>query len=160
MGHGGVGERKAPAAICRKIIEAKRENLQEIEVWGDGRQTRSFTYIDDCIIGIQKIVMGDSSEPVNLGSSELTTINGLVDIVSRIANVDLRSSHDLTAPKGVNGRNSDNTMINRIYDWAPSTTLRDGMAKTYAWIDSEYCRFRSSESSIDQTSTLTAATVN
>ncbi len=132
------GREKAPAAICRKVIHAKETGNLEIEIWGDGKQTRSFTYVDDCIHGIQLITDSDVSEPINLGSSELVTINGLVDIVEEIAAVRLRRLYKLDAPKGVNGRNSDNSMILERLGWAPSIQLQDGMRKTYAWIEAEY----------------------
>jgi nucleoside-diphosphate-sugar epimerase len=128
------GREKAPAAICRKVVEAKLSGRHEIEIWGDGRQTRSFTYIDDCIKGTQAILHSDILEPINLGSDELVSINGLVDIVEEIAGVRLRRHYNLKAPKGVNGRNSDNTLITRLLGWAPSTRLTKGLEKTYAWI--------------------------
>jgi len=132
------GREKAPAAICRKVIHAKETGDHDIEIWGDGKQTRSFMYIDDCIDGILKITDSDILEPINLGSDEVTTINGLVDIVENIADVKLKRNHNLDAPKGVNGRNSDNTLIQELLGWAPGITLRDGMAKTYEWIHAEY----------------------
>ena len=128
------GREKAPAAICRKVITAKLSGDHVIPIWGDGLQSRSFMYIDDCVEGSQMIAAGDSAEPVNLGSAELVTINQLVDIVEDIAGVRLRREHDLSAPQGVRGRNSDNTMIQRLYGWEPSVSLRDGLEKTYAWI--------------------------
>ncbi len=132
------GREKAPAAICRKVIEAKLTGKQEIEIWGDGKQTRSFMYIDDCIVGIDRILDSDVLEPINLGSDELVTINGLVDMVEAIAGIKLKRNYNLSAPKGVNGRNSDNTMILKRLGWEPSTKLQDGMAKTYAWIHEQY----------------------
>jgi nucleoside-diphosphate-sugar epimerase len=132
------GREKAPAAICRKVIEAKVSGRHEIEIWGNGHQTRSFMYIDDCIDGIDRIFHSNIEEPINLGSSELVTINGLVDIVEDIAAVKLKRRYDLSAPKGVNGRNSDNTLIRKHLDWEPSTRLRDGLEQTYAWIYDEY----------------------
>jgi nucleoside-diphosphate-sugar epimerase len=128
------GREKAPAAICRKVLEAKLSGRHEIEIWGDGKQTRSFMYIDDCLKGTQAIMNSDILEPINLGSNELVTINGLVDIVEAIANVKLKRRYDLSAPKGVNGRNSDNTLIKRYLGWEPSTRLRDGLEITYRWI--------------------------
>ncbi len=128
------GREKAPAAICRKVIEAKETGNHEIEIWGDGTQTRSFMYIDDCIYGIDRIMHSEIEEPINLGSNEIVTINGLVDIVEDIAGIKLKRRYKLDAPKGVNGRNSDNTLIQRYLDWQPDTKLRDGMARTYAWI--------------------------
>ena len=131
------GREKAPAAICRKVIEAKMSGNHEIEIWGDGLQTRSFQYIDDCVFGTQAILYSDIKEPINLGSSELVSINGLVDIVEDIAGVKLKRRYNLGAPKGVNGRNSDNTMIKQRLGWEPSISLRDGLEKTYRWIYDE-----------------------
>jgi GDP-D-mannose 3',5'-epimerase len=131
------GREKAPAAICRKVIEAKLSGRHEIEIWGDGKQTRSFMYIDDCLKGTQSIMHSDILEPINLGSNELVTINGLVDIVEDIAGIKLKRNYNLKAPKGVNGRNSDNTLIKRYLNWEPNTRLRDGMEKTYRWIYDE-----------------------
>jgi nucleoside-diphosphate-sugar epimerase len=128
------GREKAPAAICRKVAEAKLSGRHEIEIWGDGEQTRSFMFIADCLKGTQAILHSDILEPINLGSDELVTINGLVDIVEGIAGVKLKRRYNLKAPKGVNGRNSDNTRIRKLLGWAPSTRLRDGLEKTYAWI--------------------------
>jgi nucleoside-diphosphate-sugar epimerase len=128
------GREKAPAAICRKVIAAKLSGKQEIEIWGDGRQTRSFMYIDDCVQGTQAIMNSDILEPINLGSDEMVSINQLVDIVEDIAGIKLKRSYDLSAPKGVRGRSSDNGMIKQRLSWAPSIRLRDGMEKTYAWI--------------------------
>ncbi|MEE2908595.1 MAG: NAD-dependent epimerase/dehydratase family protein [Planctomycetota bacterium] len=132
------GREKAPAAICRKVIHAKHTGDHSIEIWGDGHQTRSFMYIDDCLKGTQDILASDILEPMNLGSDELTTSNGLVDIVEDIAGIKLERTHKLDAPKGVNGRNSDNTMIMDQLGWAPSIKLRDGMERTYRWIHDEY----------------------
>jgi GDP-D-mannose 3', 5'-epimerase len=131
------GREKAPAAICRKVIEAKRSGKHEIEIWGNGHQTRSFMYIDDCVQGTRMIMESDIDEPINLGSSELVTINQLVDIVEDIAGIKLKRNYNLSAPKGVNGRNSDNTLIMERLGWEPSTKLRDGMEKTYRWIEGE-----------------------
>jgi len=128
------GREKAPAAICRKVIEAKLSGNHEIEIWGDGHQTRSFMWIDDCVKGTQMIMKGDFVEPLNLGSSELVSINQLVDIVEEIAEVKLKRNYNLSAPKGVNGRNSDNTLIQQVFGWEPSTKLRDGLERTYRWI--------------------------
>jgi nucleoside-diphosphate-sugar epimerase len=132
------GREKAPAAICRKVIQAKLSGRHEIEIWGDGEQTRSFMYIDDCLYGVDRITHSDILEPLNLGSNELVTINGLVDIVEDIAGIRLRRNYNLSAPKGVNGRNSDNTRIQALLGWQPSIRLRDGLEKTYAWIYDEY----------------------
>jgi nucleoside-diphosphate-sugar epimerase len=132
------GREKAPAAICRKVIEAVLTGSGTIEIWGDGHRTRSFMYIDDCIRGILAISESDILDPINLGSSELVTVNQLVDIVEEIAGVRLRRSYDLDAPKGVNGRNSDNRRIQECLGWEPSTRLKDGMERTYAWLYDEY----------------------
>src|SRR6266576_6001942 len=131
------GREKAPAAICRKVIEAKHSGSNQIEIWGDGRQTRSFMYIDDCTLGTRMIAESDIREPLNLGSDELVTINQLVDIAEEIAGVKLKRNYNLSAPKGVNGRNSDNTLIQEKLNWAPSIKLREGLALTYAWIENE-----------------------
>ncbi|MFI9545853.1 NAD-dependent epimerase/dehydratase family protein [Streptomyces sp. NPDC052016] len=128
------GREKAPAAVCRKVAEAVLSGDHRIEIWGDGLQSRSFMYIDDCLHGSQMIMNGDSGVPVNLGSSELVTINQLVDIVERIAGVRCERTHRLDAPQGVRGRNSDNTLIREIYGWEPSVTLLDGLERTYAWV--------------------------
>ena len=132
------GREKAPAAICRKVIEAKISGKHEIEIWGSGNQTRSFMFIDDCTEGIQKIMESDILEPINLGSSEAVTISQLVDITESIAGIKLKRNYDLSAPKGVNGRNSDNTLIKKYLGWEPSTPLRVGMEKTYRWIYDQY----------------------
>ena len=137
LGTWNGGREKAPAAICRKILDAKHSGKHEIEIWGDGKQTRSFMYIDDCTKGTQMIFNSDIREPLNLGSDELVTINQLVDIVEDIAGIKVKRNYNLSAPKGVNGRNSDNTLIQEKLGWAPSITLREGLAKTYAWIESE-----------------------
>jgi GDP-D-mannose 3',5'-epimerase len=131
------GREKAPAAICRKVLEAKLSGKHEIEIWGDGNQTRSFMYIDDCTKGTQAITGSEIHEPLNLGSSELVTINQLVDIVEEIAGVKLKRNYKLDAPKGVNGRNSDNTRILECLGWEPSIRLKDGLAKTFDWIQKE-----------------------
>jgi len=128
------GREKAPAAICRKVIAAKLSGRLEIEIWGDGEQTRSFMYIDDCLAGTGGIMASDVREPLNLGSSELVTINRLVDIVEEIAGVRLKRNYKLDAPKGVRGRNSDNSLIQAKLGWQPSISLREGMRKTYDWI--------------------------
>lgn len=131
------GREKAPAAVCRKVIEAKSSGRHEIEIWGDGKQTRSFMYIDDCTKGTLAITESDIDYPINLGSSELVTINQLVDIAEEIAGVKLERRYKLDAPKGVNGRNSDNTKIVQELGWEPSIKLKDGLAKTYEWIESQ-----------------------
>ena len=131
------GREKAPAAICRKVIEAKMSGRHEIDIWGDGKQTRSFMYIDDCVKGTQMIMESEIHEPINLGSSEVVTINQLVDIAEEIGGVKLKRQYKLDAPKGVNGRNSDNTKIQQYLGWEPSVRLRDGLAKTYSWIEQQ-----------------------
>jgi nucleoside-diphosphate-sugar epimerase len=128
------GREKAPAAICRKVIEAKLSGRREIEIWGDGEQTRSFMYIDDCLEGTHRIMESDVEEPLNLGSDRLVTINQLVDMVEAIAGIGLRRTYRLDAPQGVRGRNSDNTLIREHLGWAPSIALEDGLERTYAWI--------------------------
>jgi GDP-D-mannose 3',5'-epimerase len=132
------GREKAPAAICRKVIEAKVKGKHEIEIWGTGDQTRSFMYIDDCLKGIDMIMESDILEPLNLGSSEAVTINQLVDLAEQIAGIKLKRKYDLSAPKGVNGRNSDNTKIQQLLHWEPNTSLRNGLEKTYHWIYDQY----------------------
>jgi len=128
------GREKAPAAMCRKVIEASITGKKDITIWGDGHQTRSFMYIDDCVKGIQDIMYSDIIEPLNLGSSEMVSINQLVDIVEDIAGFKLNRKYDLDAPKGVRGRNSENTLIKKYLDWEPSIPLQKGMKKTYDWI--------------------------
>ena len=134
------GREKAPAAMCRKVIEARDTGAQEITIWGDGTQTRSFMYIDDCTKGIDSITHCEEliATPINLGSAELVSINDLVSIVEGVGGVKLRRTYDPSAPKGVAGRNSDNTMIKRILAWEPSTTLKDGISRTYRWIEQQY----------------------
>jgi nucleoside-diphosphate-sugar epimerase len=134
------GREKAPAAICRKVIRAKQTGDHTIEIWGDGHQTRSFMYIDDCVRGTLAIARSDILDPINLGSSELVTINQLVDIAEEIAGVKLERRYDLGAPKGVYGRNSDKTMLRAAVGWEPSIKLRVGMERTYRWIEDEYLR--------------------
>jgi GDP-D-mannose 3', 5'-epimerase len=138
------GREKAPAAICRKVIQAKLTGSHEIEIWGDGEQTRSFMYIDDCVEGTIRLAASDITEPLNIGSDELVSINRLVDIVEKIAGVKLRRRYKLDAPKGVRGRNSDNTLIKQRLGWAPSIRLEDGMARTYRWIHDEMTSGRAS----------------
>jgi nucleoside-diphosphate-sugar epimerase len=128
------GREKAPAAICRKIAEAHISGNHEIEIWGDGEQTRSFMYIDDCLKGTKMIMESDIEEPINLGSDEMVTINQLVDIVENIAGIKVNRRYDLDAPKGVRGRNSDNTMILERLGWEPNISLHDGLEQTYRWI--------------------------
>ena len=131
------GREKAPAAVCRKVAQAVLSGDHSIEIWGDGKQTRSFTYIDDCIRGTRLIMEGNNAEPVNLGSSELVTIDELVSIVEDIAGVKLERRYNLAAPQGVRGRNSDNTLIRSLYGWEPRTSLRDGIRATFAWVLSD-----------------------
>ncbi|WP_436697962.1 NAD-dependent epimerase/dehydratase family protein [Nocardioides sp. BYT-33-1] len=128
------GREKAPAAVCRKIAEAVISGKHELEIWGDGEQTRSFMYIDDCVKGSQMILASDLEDPINLGSAELVSINQLYSIVEEIAGIKCERKYDLSAPQGVRGRNSDNTMINEVFGWEPSISLADGLAKTYAWV--------------------------
>lgn len=132
------GREKAPAAICRKVIAAKDAGTHEIEIWGDGEQTRSFMFIDDCLHGVDQITHSDIREPLNLGSSELVSINHLVDLAEEIGGVQLKRNYKLDAPKGVRGRNSDNTRIGELLGWEPSIPLRTGLEKTYRWIEEQY----------------------
>ena len=131
------GREKAPAAISRKVAQAKLSGDHKIEIWGDGEQTRSFMYIDDCVEGTLKLTGSDIVEPLNIGSSELVSINGLVDIVESIAGITVDRSHDLTAPQGVRGRNSDNALIQELMGWEPSISLKDGLSATYAWVEQQ-----------------------
>jgi len=128
------GREKAPAAICRKLAQAKISGIKEIEIWGDGNQTRSFTYIDDTILGIQKLMASDFTEPINLGSDRLISVNEMVSIVEQIAGIRVERRYNLDAPLGVRGRNSDNSLIKKELGWAPSIELEKGLEKTYAWI--------------------------
>jgi nucleoside-diphosphate-sugar epimerase len=128
------GREKAPAAICRKIATAVISGAHNIEIWGDGEQTRSFTYIDDTLKGIHLLMGGDFTQPLNIGSSEEVTINQLVNIVEEIAGIKVERKYALDAPKGVRGRNSDNTLIRELFDWAPNVTLKEGLTQTYNWI--------------------------
>ena len=131
------GREKAPAAVCRKVAEAVISDSNEIQIWGDGEQTRSFTYIDDTVLGIQKLMDSSYSAPINLGSSQMVTINQLVDIVENIANIRLKRKYIIDAPKGVRGRNSENTLIKEVLDWEPKISLEFGLEKTYKWIYDE-----------------------
>jgi GDP-D-mannose 3', 5'-epimerase len=128
------GREKAPAAICRKVATAALTGDHTIEIWGDGQQTRSFTYIDDCLEGTLRLTASDVREPLNIGSDQLVTINQLVDIAESIAGITLDRRYRLDAPQGVRGRNSDNTLIRERLGWAPSVSLEDGLAATYAWV--------------------------
>lgn len=134
------GREKAPAALSRKVIEAREAENPEIAIWGDGTQTRSFTYIDDCVAGIDMITHCDDliATPVNLGSSEMVTVNGLVDLIEEIAGTTVKRTYDPTSPIGVAGRNSDNAFIRSILGWEPDTPLRRGMEKTFSWIEEQY----------------------
>jgi nucleoside-diphosphate-sugar epimerase len=132
------GRENATAAICRKVIEAKVKGHSEIQVWGNGNQTRSFTYIDDCLKGTQLIMNSQILGPVNLGSAEVVTVNQLIDIVESIAGARFKRVYDLGAPKGVNARCSDNTLIKKMLNWEPSVSLREGLEKTYRWIYDQY----------------------
>ncbi len=143
------GREKAPAAICRKVIHAKASGAHAIEIWGTGEQTRSFMYIDDCLRGTGMIMASSVVEPVNLGSSELVSINRLVDLVEEIAGVKLKRIYLPDAPKGVAGRNSDNTLIRKHLNWEPSTPLREGLARTYAWIHDQYMKRERGERTLD-----------
>jgi GDP-D-mannose 3',5'-epimerase len=128
------GREKAPAAICRKVAEAKLTGEEAISIWGDGEQTRSFMYIDDCVLGTQLIAQGRSADPVNVGSAELVSVNQMVSIVEEIAGIQLKRNYEMSAPQGVRGRNSDNTLMRELYGWEPSTPLRTGLEETYAWV--------------------------
>jgi nucleoside-diphosphate-sugar epimerase len=134
------GREKAPAALCRKVIEAKDRGTGQIEIWGDGKQTRSFMYIDDCLSGIDRITHCDQlvATPVNLGSSELVSIDRLVDLVEAVAGVKLQRRYRPEAPRGVAGRNSDNTFIKKVLGWEPDFPLAQGIARTYAWIEQQH----------------------
>ncbi len=144
------GREKAPAAICRKVIESGITGNKEIMIWGDGLQTRSFMFIGDCIKGINDIMYSNINEPINLGSSEMVSINQLVDIVEDIAGYKLDRKYDLSAPKGVRGRNSDNTLIRKYLGWEPSIPLRTGMKKTYDWIREQMLAGSSDRKSSDR----------
>ena len=128
------GREKAPAAIARKIAEAKISGKNEIVIWGDGEQTRSFMYVDDCVKGTIGLMNSSMHDPVNIGSAELVTINQLVDIAEDIAGIKVKRIYDTSAPQGVRGRNSDNILFRSVFDWEPSIPLREGMEKTYSWI--------------------------
>ena len=142
------GREKAPAALSRKIIEAKKSGNLKIEVWGDGEQTRTFMYIDDCITGLDKLMESDFSDPINLGRSELVSINQLIDIISEIAGVEVEREHNLDAPQGVRGRSSDNSLILKKLNWEPEVDLKTGLVKTYSWIEEQIERDARGESVI------------
>ncbi len=129
------GREKSPAAICRKVALA--QDGGEIEVWGDGNQTRSYCYIDDCVEGIDRLMRSDHHDPLNLGTDRLITVNGLVDLVSAVAGKTVRRRHDITKPQGVRGRNSDNARLRAVLGWEPRVSLEDGMARTYRWIEGQ-----------------------
>ena len=132
------GREKAPAALCRKIIQAKKENSQSIDVWGDGEQTRTFLFIDECIEGTLKLFESDYSEPINIGSDEQVSINQMIDIISEIAEIEkLNKNYQLDKPKGVRGRSSNNELIKKVLNWSYQMSLKDGLTKTYRWIESE-----------------------
>ncbi|MFM6358581.1 NAD-dependent epimerase/dehydratase family protein [Planktothrix sp.] len=143
------GREKAPAAICRKVIQAKLSGKREIEIWGDGEQTRSFMYIDDCIFGTEAITKSDITYPINLGSAEMVSINRLVDIVEEIAGIRLKRSYNLAAPKGVRGRSSDNSQLRKELGWEPSIRLHAGLERTYAWIYDEMASGQSKRSVVN-----------
>jgi nucleoside-diphosphate-sugar epimerase len=134
------GREKSPAAICRKVALAK--DGAAIEIWGDGLQTRSYCFVDDCVEGVYRLIQSDYHQPLNIGSDELVTIDALVDMVAKIAGKKIGKNHDLTKPQGVRGRNSDNTLIKEVLQWAPSISLNTGMAKTYQWIEAQVARQR------------------
>jgi GDP-D-mannose 3', 5'-epimerase len=138
MGTYKGGKEKAPAAISRKVAMAK--DGDEIQIWGDGQQTRSFMYIDDCVEGLLRLMSAEYRAPLNLGTDRLVTVDGLVDIVSEIAGKNLIKCHDLTKPQGVRGRNSDNSLLRDVLGWEPSISLEEGLQKTYGWIESELQR--------------------
>jgi GDP-D-mannose 3', 5'-epimerase len=150
------GREKAPAAICRKVIHAKISGKHEIDIWGSGNQTRSFMFIDDCLKGIDLIMNSEIPEPINLGSSEAVTINQLVDIAEEIAGIKLKRRYNLSAPKGVNGRNSDNTLIQKYVGWEPNTALRTGLEKTYRWIYDQYLAREKGETGVVREATPVA----
>ena len=147
------GREKAPAAICRKVIQAKDSGTNEIMIWGDGTQTRSFTYIEDCVSGIDKIVHCDElvATPINLGSSELISINDLVSLAEEIGDVKLTRKYDLSAPRGVAGRNSDNTFIKQVFGWEPGTPFKEGLTQTYRWIEGQYNARKAGERVVNDT---------
>lgn len=131
------GREKAPAAICRKVAEAVFSDTDTIEIWGDGQQTRSFMYIDDCVEGTLRLMASDVHEPINIGSSELVTVNQLVDMIEAIADAALQRRYDLTAPQGVRGRNSDNELVRQLLGWEPTISLEEGLTATYKWVSEQ-----------------------
>ncbi len=134
LGTWNGGREKAPAALCRKIAIAKLTENPEIEIWGDGEQTRSFCYIDDCVVGLYKLMQSDYRDPLNLGQDRLVTINQLADMVAEIAGIGIIKKH-VPGPQGVRGRNSDNTRLRHVLGWEPQISLEEGLARTYAWIE-------------------------
>ena len=130
------GREKAPAALCRKVAVAKLTGNSEVEIWGDGEQTRSFCYIDDCVVGIHKLMRSDFSDPLNLGQDRMVTINQLVDLIANIAGIEIKKKH-VPGPQGVRGRNSDNTRLRQVLDWEPEISLEEGLARTYTWIEGQ-----------------------
>ncbi|MEE8568781.1 MAG: NAD-dependent epimerase/dehydratase family protein [Anaerolineales bacterium] len=130
------GREKAPAALCRKIAEAKLTSNPEVEIWGDGEQTRSFCYIDDCVVGIHKLMQSDYDEPLNLGQDRMVTINQLVDLIADIAGIEITKKH-VPGPQGVRGRNSDNTRLRQVLGWEPEISLEEGLTRTYTWIEEQ-----------------------
>jgi GDP-D-mannose 3',5'-epimerase len=145
------GREKAPAALCRKIIQAIDNGTREIKIWGDGTRTRSYQYIDDCVKGIDMITHCEEliATPINLGTSELVSVNELVSIIESIAGVKMKRTYDLTAPQGVGGRNSDNTFIKKVLGWEPHIPLKVGLGKTYLWIKEQYERKKAGLKTID-----------
>lgn len=143
------GREKAPAALCRKVIEAADTGKHEIEIWGDGEQTRSFMYINDCVGGMARLMESGHSEPLNLGRAELVSINGLLEIIEGIAGIKLNRNYDLSKPQGVRGRNSDNTLIRETLGWEPEVNLATGLEKTYHWIKEQYERRKRGEVVVD-----------
>jgi nucleoside-diphosphate-sugar epimerase len=143
MGTWDGGREKAPAALCRKIAAAKLSGSDEIEIWGDGEQTRSFCYIDDCVTGLEKLMRSDYGDPLNLGQDRLISINALADLIASIAGIRVAKKH-VAGPQGVRGRNSDNSRLREVLKWEPSVSLEEGLAKTYAWIEDQV-RKRASE---------------
>jgi len=134
LGSWAGGREKAPAAICRKVATAKLTGTTEVEIWGDGEQTRSFCYVDDCITGIYKLMRSDHCQPLNLGHDRLVTVNQLADMIAEIAGVRITKTH-VSGPQGVRGRNSDNTLLRKVLGWEPQISLEEGLARTYAWIE-------------------------
>jgi GDP-D-mannose 3', 5'-epimerase len=130
------GREKAPAALCRKVAVAKLSGNPVVEIWGDGEQTRSFCYIDDCVIGLQKLMRSDYSQPLNLGQDRLVTVNQLVETIATIAGIEIVLKH-VPGPQGVRGRNSDNSRLRRVLAWEPAISLEEGLARTYGWIETQ-----------------------